>query len=68
MLQTANEHEPWRHLVIAVAKLWVTCITGVEITRMTDDSFLHLLSFFRLFRQQSGMDVESIRTRAESGE
>lgn len=68
MLQTADEHEPRRHLGIAVAKLRATCVAGVEIARMTDDSFLHLFSFFRLFRQQSGMDVESICARAESGE
>lgn len=68
MFQTAYEHELWRHLGTAVEKLWVTCVAGVKIAGMMNDSFFHLFPFFRLLRQQSGMDIESICARAESGE
>lgn len=68
MLQTAYEHQLWRHLDIAGEKLWVTCVAGVKWQAWWMTHFFHLFSFFRLLRQQSGMDIESICARAESGE
>lgn len=41
---------------------------GQIAAMMNDSFFFYLFSFFRLLCQQSGMDIESICSRAESGE